>query len=357
LNSSNRTAWAAGAALALLPTLVAAASLRWANDNQPLRDHVDPITILVVPHAVRKQAAGEVEVHWRTEDVLVAPAWSGLVTAVPLEPGQTVHEFDTVAVVDGISRLAVRSEHPFHRALSAGDAGDDVRQLADALSRLAIVHGDSTDRVDGAFVQGIETLAKMIGAPVAAQFDPAWFLWMHSDRPVAAVDMQVAHLAPAQGTVIAESRPFVERATLTTEDVDLGGDVVIGVPGGDIEARVDTDGALSMLTDGAVAQLLAGQADQGASGTLSLKATVSEVSSRVGLELPTSATLVAKDGSVCVWVDESAGGRSDRRRVEKFSDHFESLGHVFVFDGITTATEPATFVANPTNLGLGDECR
>src|SRR5690625_1773284 len=59
---------------------------------------------------------------------------SGTVTKINFEPGEKIKQGDALLTVDGITLRAHRGTQPFHRDLTRGDKGDDVRELAAFLS-------------------------------------------------------------------------------------------------------------------------------------------------------------------------------------------------------------------------------
>lgn len=84
---------------------------------------------------------------------LLAPAWTGLVEEVNVHVGDPIRSGDPVVVVDGIARIAVRTDRPFARRLTPGDRGVDVDQLNRWLTSIGHEAGDD-DRFGSATRRG-----------------------------------------------------------------------------------------------------------------------------------------------------------------------------------------------------------
>ena len=117
---------------------------------------------------------------WKAATLLVAPQWSGLVTAVPLGRGQIVVDGTAVVEVNGVMRFAAQSASPFYRAMRMGDAGQDVAELVAFLARQAFLPVDTQgDQVDRNVMTAIIAFAAAAGVRgVVDAFDPAWVLWL-----------------------------------------------------------------------------------------------------------------------------------------------------------------------------------
>jgi hypothetical protein len=193
----------------------------------------------VEPSAATDQIVKTVDIAllWGEPDSIVAPAWSGVVQSVRVRPGQEIDSGQVFATVDGIDRIAWRSEGVFYRRLQIGDEGKDVLWL----KRLLIArHSAQTtsDRFDALTLRGVQKLAHDLGVQdtVAAEsFDPAWLIYLPATKVSAiSISLQIGAPAPSAGTVLVTGR----RHLLSTALVDAGSVTsATGSVGGANEAR------------------------------------------------------------------------------------------------------------------------
>lgn len=147
---------------------------------------------------------------------VVAPSWNGLVQVVPFEVGTVLRNGQAVAVIDGVSRLAISSGRPFSRTLALGDSGDDVTRLNSVLQEQGFDAGDS-EVFTRWTLSGVRALAESIGVANADEvpsFDPSWFVFLESDVPITAISLRVGSPAPAAGETIATGQPQITSARL-----------------------------------------------------------------------------------------------------------------------------------------------
>lgn len=165
-----------------------------------------------------------VQITWASGEEVFAPAWSGLVESVDVALGQTLESGQTVAIVGGIQRVAVHTERPFARPLTAGDGGADVAALNTFLSSRGFSHGDG-DRFTWATRVGVSTLAKSIGVPGAeqvAQFEPSWFVYLPAAKvTVTDITLRIGAPAPAAGEMIVKGEQRIVSARLIEVTADL----------------------------------------------------------------------------------------------------------------------------------------
>jgi len=152
-------------------------------------------------------------VWWRDPEAVYAPAMTGAVEQVRLRAGDPLADLDRPLVVGGVERVAVNSPAPFFRPLVNGDTGRDVGWLNDLLSRLNL-EASSGESFTNATQRGVQAFAQSIGAGAQPTFDPAWVLFIPSERFIAAsVSLGVGQPAPPAGTPIIIGARRIDRAT------------------------------------------------------------------------------------------------------------------------------------------------
>lgn len=188
---------------------------------------------------VRRTVAARAE--WRELPPLLAPAWSGLVEEVGLRVGEPVRSGDTVAVIDGIPRLAAATERPFSRRLVRDDRGQDVADLNAWLA--SIGHEASDGDLFGAATQrGVFALRQDLNVPSEVDefgqpidlytFDPAWVVFLGQvEATVSSIGLQVGAPAPPAGSAIAEFTP-----RLVSVKLELAGQTMSAGPSPDESA-------------------------------------------------------------------------------------------------------------------------
>lgn len=190
---------------ALVPT-IGFAYLTWSERQiaiEPTRVVWTPIATSDEP--VRREI--NISVTRSEIDRVFAPNWSGLVQEVPVSVGSTISHGQVVAVVDGISRLAMATSRPFARPLSSGDEGSDVAQLNAVLDERGLEAGTDDD-FDRSTLRGVQAIAHQLGVPDADSlitFDPAWFVFLPvHEMHISSSTLKVGAPAPALGEVAFE---------------------------------------------------------------------------------------------------------------------------------------------------------
>lgn len=146
-----------------------------------------------------------IQLNWSAATEIYAPAWSGVVQAVPVEPRQILRSGDVVATIDGVDRIAFHSPTPFFRSLSRGDTGEDVRALNALLADGQFDHGDS-DIYSWSTARGVREFAKTIGAP-SGPFSPEWVVFLPSSEvSIETVSLRTGAPAPLAGETVMESK-------------------------------------------------------------------------------------------------------------------------------------------------------
>ncbi len=183
----------------------------------------------------------DIALDWSTSASLVAPSWTGTVTALHADAGDTVTSGHPVVEIDGIKRLAVTSGGPFWRPLGAGAEGVDARWLNEMLRTFG--HSSSnSNRVTAETVSGIQQLARKIGLSEAPTvFDPAWVIYLSAPHvTLGAPELAVGKVAPSAGEPL-----FAAQPTLATAILMSPGSVPVSTgdvrrPGGDNAQKPST---------------------------------------------------------------------------------------------------------------------
>lgn len=245
-------------------------------------------------------------------EVLVAPAWSGLVTDVLVDEEQALAE-GPILEVDGITRVAVSSSRPFHRSLSPHFRGPDVVQLNAYLARAGYLEAELDDEEHYSWLTGaaVRRLSADLGVwPTTDVFDPAWFVWLPGQREfvVASVAVAVGSPAPVQGAELVGAHPHVVDVTFRPE----GGNAAVESG----EWEVTAPGLRGLLVDGDVtgvepSEILgatpqadgAGEEGPASDGTFSVAVTAASTEPRATFVLPASSIRTSNDGTAaCVFV-------------------------------------------------------
>lgn len=178
---------------------------------------------------------------------LLAPAWTGLVEEVGLRVGEPLRSGDTVAVIDGLPRLAAATGRPLRRSLVPGDRGQDVTDLNGWLASRRY-EADAGDRFGRATRRGVLALRRDLGlAANVDEFDPAWLVFLAAPEvTVRSTTLQAGAPAPGAGTAIAELEPQITSVTLALADQSGAAPPGLGAPTGaptDVPTGAPTEGA------------------------------------------------------------------------------------------------------------------
>ncbi len=174
---------------------------------------VVPVVVEVRQSEMDGQVPATAELKWTDGPAMTAPAWSGIVTAVSVQAGQTLRSGSVVARVDEIDRLAMHTPRPFHRPLQLGDRGDDVMMLRQALRDLGYsVAATPADLFDQQVSQATRRLQAKLsraeGGPAAGVFQPSWFCWLPLESLVVGeTPLKAGQAAPAMGEPVAVGLP------------------------------------------------------------------------------------------------------------------------------------------------------
>lgn len=279
------------------------------QDLKELRPAETPVIVKAALISERQSQPARLEIERFPPTVLRAPSWSGLVTAVFVQPATLLQNGDLVLAIDDVNRFAWHSEVPFHRVLGQGTFGNDVARLQEMLKSLELSTEEPSGRMTASTLRAISVLAENIGLPrTTAAFDPSWIIWL----PIPAWDIQMVSVvpgvpAPAPGSAIATGYPRVSSASVVKADdlpinVNVGWEVAVegkslplGIDGSLTEAAIELLESLPALIN-----------DQ--SGQLSLEVVLQRSEEISVTVLPASSVRPDNNGGACVWVE--TGGAS-----------------------------------------------
>ncbi len=282
------------------------------------------------------------ELKWADGTSVMAPAWSGIVTAVALTAGQPVRSGAVVARVDEIDRLAVRSPRPFHRVLREGDRGDDVVMLRQVLRELGHpVAAQPQDRYDRQVTQAVRKLeATLTRAPGGGSgvFDPSWLCWLGSEDLVAhEVLLAPGQAAPALGEPIVKGQPKLQAVAVKVADTVRLRDEPYRFHYGDV--AVDLDPKRSAAGDAVAA--LGKAVDPKAT---SIEGQLRLVDRYTAVSVPVTAVQADAEGGHCLHLHLADGYRTVEVTVLG--------GGIGTAEVVFTAEGDARVLANPAQMGL-----
>jgi peptidoglycan hydrolase-like protein with peptidoglycan-binding domain len=273
-----------------------------------VEDQLHPVTTepapVFVPAVLVETVEGRaisVRLSWDEPPDVIAPPWSGTVTAVGAEPGGELVFGDVVVVVDDVLRLAVTDAGPFWRPLSLGATGRDVADLQSVLGRLDLFEGEP-DGVFGVTTRSsVRALAERLGIVRPTEtFDPGWFVVLPFEPYlVTSMSLHPGTPVPPQGTQILFPPPLLIRALLFTvggEPVDLDGGV---------DYVLEAEGLTIHLAAGAAEVDAEGLALLGmalAPGTETIEGHIQRAEPVSVMQVPATAVMSDRSGRLCVWV-------------------------------------------------------
>lgn len=181
------------------------ASFLWLTDDargQQLEVEKTVWTPLVASTTGATQSAG-IAMSWAPPPQLLAPAWSGVVQRVLVQPGTPVVSGTELFQIDGVTRIAYSSPIPFSRSLAEKDKGEDVEYLNDLLRSQGLrapSGGTYTAQTSASVAKLAEKLG--VGATEGIGFDPSWVVYLPQPLTVSSVSLTVGAPALAQGEPI-----------------------------------------------------------------------------------------------------------------------------------------------------------
>jgi hypothetical protein len=309
------------AVLALVVALVAPA-LGLAIAVWLVPDSLLSVTPKTVPLTVPVTAVTDTEAQpivgdldWVSGTSLVAPNWTGTVTAVEAKSGSTIRTGSAIATIDGTEAIVAFSPFPFYRSIGPGVTGPDVAALGAVLISLGIADVRVSDTYDTALGDAINLLSQRLTgvAPAAGSqsiFEPSWFVWLPAKQiRVKAVALVVGEPAPAQGTTILTSPSQILSVTITP-GTTAGGDIeplpasargyVVSFPGSP-PYRLNSS---FTVTDSSLLHSL-DQLDQPSASTVGGMLELADPARFSSV--PSSAVVVDATGRTCVFVPAGSG--------------------------------------------------
>lgn len=336
----------------LAPLWFVRQELATVDEMSGISDPALPVYARAERVVVDERTAAVAELVYGEPDVLRAPGWRGAVTGVPLRSGQSVRSGDTVVAIDGIDRLAVHSDEPFHRRLQLRDRGADVARLQTVLREL---FGETEIEADGVYGRStalaVRRLSKRLGAEAVDRFDPAWFVWLPSaEFAVETSELAVAAPAPGAGAVVAASAAEATRLEITAGD---GSPLVLDPTSrwqfvsaaGDV---FEIDWAAGSSADDSAAPRVTRDLDALTGNPTRILGHVELVEPIEALAVGSSAITVDDSGTACVWAGRGSPPEVSARLVAVLRS---TVGVAWI-DGKALATDEDILV-NPSSF-VGD---
>ncbi|MDA2803463.1 peptidoglycan-binding protein [Nocardiopsis suaedae] len=189
----------------------------------------------------------------------VVSAGEGVLTWMP-ESGAVIAPGSRLYEVDGDPVVLLRGDKPAFRVLAAGDEGEDVRRLEQALSELGY-GGFTVDRAyTGLTAYAVKRWQRDAGLPQTGEVDPADVWFAPGPLRISGTEAAVGErTAPSSPVLSATSGDRVVRLPLEVGDralVDEGDEVGVTLPGGE-----ETTG--EVLSVGSVAEEDGGEDEDG----------------------------------------------------------------------------------------------
>jgi len=307
---------AIGALLAPLAFLIAVRI--WTDDDlEGVTFDAEPLIVTPTQRQVRDQQRVKVVLEWKEGAVLRAPGWSGLVTAVYVEPGAEITQGQRIVAIDGVDRVAFARPSPFHRMLASGAKGADVSLLHDLLLTMGFIEALPTDPefVSFATSLAVEEFNTSLGIASSNVFDPAVVIWMpFAPFLVATLNVELGAAAPGANSVIVTGTPALASGRLEAaspvEPIALDRGVPYVVLKGDTRLDFDPETLTVKVEEvSALADLVTPLADR-------TDALVERETPLRALAVPATAIVTNAAGNLCAWVvDAPNNGRTAYKAV------------------------------------------
>jgi len=276
---------------------------RLSNLPGPPEPFVEPVQVIEFDERIGVAAT----LQWAEGPALYAPAWSGTVGRIDMQPGDLLETGKPIGSIDGVSRLAVATPEPLYRFLREGDRGIDVgwlHQVLVELGYLSVLPPDP-ELVSSASLTAIRSLAKQlgVGGRVSA-FDPGWFLWMPVNTfEVASTELILGGQAPSPGAAVVVGP--VRLVGITLQSLE-GGPLQLS-PGPEYRFSVgDLSFPLNPETATMDAQHLEELGDTLVPFTETMAGTVHRAAPLSVWAIPSAAIMSGASGQLCIWVESSA---------------------------------------------------
>lgn len=285
--------------------------------------------------------------HWAPPAQLVAPTWTGVVSSAA-PSGTTLRSGDTVAVVNGITRLVWALDAPFHRPLSSGATGADVGQLQTVLTALGFLDGEIDSRFGSATGAAVRDLSELLGvSPTTSTFDPNWIVWMPAaEWTIAETKLVVGAPAPTAGTPI-----VVGPVQLTGFELHNSDDATVDPDGWTVTISgtdIALDPAATDTPPAGLSTLLKQPVAQGSTyPDTQTPVTIRRTTAVAGIKVPASAVSTSDTGAACVWTPTGTATANsyEAQPVEVVASR-AAQGTVWV----TAAADITQVLANPNEV-------
>lgn len=304
--------------LAWPAVLLAWVAVSLPDEPSEFADVVEPVWADPVEITIEARTPVEGILSGAEADQLVSPGWQGIVSRVDVAVGDTVASNDVVAVVGTMPVVAVESEEPFTRDLTANDRGSDVVMLQEFLSEGGFY---SSEHIDGVFksATGIAVKAwrKSIGDQSADRsFLHKQVLWLSGGAmKVASIEIDAGRAAPgADAAVLVGQKTFQSGRLVvpeTAQEASIEAGVLLVVSErfalGAVSGAALTDAQLAelsgLLADGSVTAIPPATAPTsgGSAGSeVRVPAELASADPPLVVAVPGSAVLSGADGSACL---------------------------------------------------------
>jgi hypothetical protein len=258
-------AWLVVALIVLLPAgmIVAGVGMASRLDREVVPSEQRSIALPVENVALDGAQPISLALSWADSRTLVAPSWSGTVTAVKVKPGDRLQTGTRLVQIDGVWRVALRTPSPLYAPV--GPRSDDAQQKSALAVLRALGYVVHEDWWDWRATQAVQSLAKDLGVngwADATVVDPGWFVWIPTGSlKASSIDLAVGAPAPAPGTPIVTLTPRLLSASLdsdsehgaATSSASTRGSWTVKIRGTDIKVArfpIDDADALARLGEG-----------------------------------------------------------------------------------------------------------
>lgn len=246
-----RIVWGSGAALAVLGVTVGTAVALAGEDGDGLA--AVPATAEVVRTTLVESEQVDGELDYMPADAVTAAGGAGTLTWLPAE-GDTLSRGQAVYRADERPRVLLYGGTPFHRELTTGHRGRDVRLLEENLAELGYTGFTADAHYTWATAQAVRAWQRDLGLPRTGRVEPGDVLVRAGPVRVGGVE---ADLGGAASGVVLE---FTATDRAVTADLEVrrrhlvaeGGPVSVELPDGQVlDAEVaEVDGSVSVPEDG-----------------------------------------------------------------------------------------------------------
>ncbi len=292
-----------------------------------------------------------VEATFSEPSTVLSPGLSGTVTAVFVGEGSLLQHLTPILEIDGVTRVGVVSESPFHRPLRYGSDGPDVLALEQMLSDSGFFADEPNERFNYTTKSAVKAFEDSIGVDKpTGEFYPHLVVWLpQPDTTLVSFTPRMGAPGPGIGEPIGAS----EHPLVSVRLLDVAGVPVSDLEPGRYELRIENalvgtvddasslGPAISGVLESRVPRPEATDPVDGVSSTTTVRGEVQLIQPVRTTAVPSSAvvTNISGDG-FCVWIREEGA----RYRAASVSVVGGSLGVAEVAESFESDTE---ILANP----------